>query len=104
MEFLIHHPRRPQVTARYGFDVFLGFFVDVREQRTCVGRYDALTEGYDQRWPLQGALYYLVEQGFFRRDELEEALVRGQHDLPEEMPRRVRRVAIIVHNFKTAAD
>lgn len=105
MRFTLRHPAHRDRRAEYGYerDAF-AFFVHVFEQDACVGRYDALTEGYDHRFPLQGALDYLISQGFFSREDLESALTRGQYELFEEMPRRLRRAGLVVHHFKEAAD
>ena len=100
VKFTIEHPDHPGVIAEYGFDPALGFFITVRglgEPR----EYDALRAHYSH---LQGALDYMLNFGFFSQGDLEEALTRMQHELPDEMPARLRRIAEVVLNFKAAAD
>ena len=103
--FRTRHPRDHGVVAEYGYDgpSGLGFFVHVCEA-TNVARYDARSNLYAAARPLQGALDFLIEKGFFTRDALEEALGRLPYELPDEMPRRLRRAATIVCDFKSAAD
>jgi hypothetical protein len=106
MRFVLRHPLNPQRRAEYGWEgpSGLGFFVHVRESGTLIGRYDALVDGYDIRYPLWHALVFMVAAGFFSRADLEETLTRASHELPEEMPRRLRRIAMVVGRFKEAAD
>ena len=64
--------------------------------------YDALRAHYAH---LQGALDYMANFGFFGgQGDLEEALTRLQHERPDEMPARLRRIAEVVINLKRVAD
>jgi hypothetical protein len=69
-----------------------------------VATYDAVTPGYDVARPLAGALQHLAGAGFFNADDLGEAIVRGEEELPDEMPEEVQRVAEVIANFRSAAD
>ena len=107
--FRLRHPQRPGVVADYGYDgpSGRGFFVDVREGGALIDRYDATyatSASYDRQRPLDGALRFLATWGFYAADDLEEALGRLLHELPREMPRRLRRIALVVLNVKSAAD
>jgi hypothetical protein len=46
----------------------------------------------------------MAAREFYSVDDLEEALGRLQYDLIDEMPRRLRRIARVLINFKRAAD
>lgn len=98
----LNHPQLKGLTATYGWDPALGFFVDVPPHRGPPRRpraeYDALQPGYDQRGPLQGALGFLADQGFLSREDLEDALSAMQHELPHEMEVPLRRCAEVVMN------
>ena len=96
----------PQGRAWYGYDVGpsgLGFFVHAALSGGEV-RYEGRAPSYNHERPLDGALRWMAAHGFFAEDDLEEALGRIQHDLIEEMPRRLRRVARVFLSFKRAAD
>jgi hypothetical protein len=105
MRFHIRHPQDAEGRAAYGYDgpSGLGFFVHATLRGVAV-RYDGRAPSYDHDRPLDAALRWMAAQGFYTVDDLEEAIVRLQHDLIEEMPRRYGRIARVVWNFKRAAD
>jgi hypothetical protein len=76
----------------------------VLDRGRIVATYDIFATGYDAQRPLEGALQVLVDAGFFSREDIEEAFTRGAVELPEDMPAPLRRVAEVIHNFRTAAD
>jgi hypothetical protein len=102
-QFLLRHPDGQQ-HARYGWDHAVSYFVEVRRGGRIVATYDALAEAFDAARPLEGALRFLIESGFFTQEELEEAIGLGAALLLEEMEEPLRRVAEVVGNLKLAAD
>lgn len=103
-QFRLRHPTDPQGSAHYGWDGVIGWFVELRRSGRVVGCYDALKPGYDAERPLEGALQTLVDAGFFSHDDIGEAVMRGEEELPEDMPEPIRRVAYVIRNFRVAAD
>jgi hypothetical protein len=102
MRFQIQHSKKPNTSAWYGFDPFVGFFVTLEEDYEQVATYDAVTEGYNVKRPLLGALKFMVKEKFFGEDDLEAALVALEEDRPTRG--RVKVAAEVVENFKAAAD
>ena len=100
MKFTIEHPDVPGITAEYGWDHVIGFFVEIHGLGG-THEYDAVHPGYGH---LDGALQYLARAGFFSTDKLHDALGLLIHRTPDEMPEQLARVAVVVVNFKTAAD
>lgn len=103
-QFRLPHPTDPKRRARYGWDHAVGFFVEVIEHRRLVAKYDVLNPGYDAGAPLEGAIRVLSREGFFTVDDIGEAIVRGMHELPDEMPAHLAAVAAVIANFRVAAD
>lgn len=101
MRFEIEHPTEANVTADYGWDHAVEFFVTVYAADGAVTTYDRLQRGYTH---LDGALRFLAKHGFFSIDELEEALSRMGNELADEVPKRLRACAKVVMNLKRAAD
>ena len=64
--------------------------------------YDAMTKGYNVKRPLLGALMFMVERGFFDKDDLEVALVALESERPTRG--KVKVAAEVIENFKAAAD
>ena len=100
MRFEIKHPTDADVTADYGWDRAVEFFVTVYLADGEVASYDRLHRGYAH---LDGALRFLAKHGFFSVDELEESLMRMGDERPEDMPDPFRGCAEIVMNLKGAA-
>ena len=103
--YRVRHPRNLERYALYGYEpINLAFFAHIFEGGACVGRYDALQEGYDCRRPLIGAIRFLSTYSFFSFDDFDEVLALMPYQLPREMPSRLRRAARVVANFQSAAD
>ena len=101
--FRIDHPLKPELHAEAGYDPVMGFFVDVmREGRSRpVKSYDHFNPMFNRERPLIGCLDFLVSEGFFTGDQLEDALVFLQDGEPEPDDMRV---VDVVSEFKSAAD
>ncbi len=107
MRFRLDHPHDRRLRAEYGWDAAVGFFVEAwfpHDTKPTLSFSALDDEGYDQRRPLRQALEVLAELGFFTLTDLDEAIRSGDELLPEEMPKRLRRVAEVVENFKAGAD
>jgi hypothetical protein len=102
MRFEIRHPQDTAVSAWYGFDHAVGFFVTIERNEEQIAAYDAITKGYNVERPLLGALRFMVMHGFFGADDLDAALLALERDEPARG--RVRIAADVVANFKAAAD
>lgn len=104
MKFRIRHPQDLRIFATYGYDgpSGLGFYVHVHDAGY-VAKYDGQHE-YDPVLPLQGALDFLIEKGFFSRDDLEEALERLIYGRVRELPRRLQKPGRVAANFRRGAD
>ena len=101
VKFTIQHPDDDaDLVAEYGWDHAVGFFVTLHGLPG-THEYDATHPGYGY---LHGALQYLACAGFFSTDELHAALDLLIHRTPDQMPPRLRRIADVVVNFKTASD
>ena len=100
MRFKLRHPIRADVRVRYGWDRVLGFFIELRDDRARL-EYDALQDDYDG---LTGALTFLVFHRFFDQADLDAALERLHHELPEQMPARLERIATVIVNFQRGAE
>lgn len=105
LRYRLRHPHDAQGRAAYGYDgpSGLGFFVHATLSGGEV-RYDGRAPSYNHERPLDGALRWMAAREFYSVDDLEEALGRLQYDLIDEMPRRLRRIARVLINFKRAAD
>jgi hypothetical protein len=102
MRFQLRHPQDTTVSAWYGHDHAVGFFVTVEKGDEPEAVYDAVTRGYNVERPLMGALMFMVGQGFFTKNDLDAALVALERDEPTKG--RVRIAAGVIENFKAAAD
>ena len=78
MRYELQHPNDPSVSAAYGFDPFLHFWVEVRRSGHQVASYDAL-DAPGERSSVAGVLRVLIGQKFFSDDELWEAKQLSQH-------------------------
>lgn len=101
MRFRLDHPIHPGVYATYGHDHALGFWIEVHGKHGRRLDYDALHGDYAG---LAGGLAFLAKGGFFTLDDLYEALHHVEHEEEEEQPVHLRRIIIVVWNFKKAAD
>ena len=86
----------------FGWDLFLGFFTEVRMGRRRVLDYDAMQPDYNG---LPGLLDALVSAGVFSQDQKEAGLdallsVPCTDEIKDEY---ARAVAVIAHNLKRAA-
>jgi len=104
VRFRIHHPTIANRIARYGWLAPRGFWIDVIDEGKIVATYDASSDAYDHRRPLNACLELFVERGFFSADDLESALYAMSEREPEQLRGNVRRAARAVMNFKKAAD
>jgi hypothetical protein len=106
MRFKLKHPTTPMRSATYGLDAGMGgYFVEVRENRKILKCYDPITQGYDAKHPLQGALEFLAGFEFFGEDDIFLANLALQYQLPEEIEKpELRLAAKVIVNFKTASD
>jgi hypothetical protein len=102
--FRIDHPSRPNIHAEAGHDPVLGFFVDVmREGRDRpLKSYNHFSPTFNRARPLLGCLDFLVAEGFFTGEQLEDALAVFADDL--DVPTRLVRVVEVIERFKSAAD
>jgi hypothetical protein len=97
----IDHPTRNHVHAIYGHDAVIGFFVDVfiENREKPIASYDFFQPTFNRERPLMACLDFLVSEGFFTADDLEDALVYLQDGSPK--PRDMRVVEIVM-NMKLA--
>jgi hypothetical protein len=100
LRFRIDHPRTDMHTQA-GHDPVVGFFVDVLRRDHVIKSYDFFQARFNRSRPLMGCLDFLVSEGFFTGDELEDALVYLQDSAP--VPSDMRIVEIVME-FKRAAD
>lgn len=75
--------------------------VDIMKGHRVLKSYDHFHPLFNRQRPLMGCLDFLVAEGFFTGDELNDALIFLQDGSPE--PENMR-VANIVLEFKEAAD
>lgn len=101
MRFKLDHPTKDGFYAVYGFDQHLLFFVEAHGKYGRHLDYDATYGDYAN---LEGALLFMARAGFFRLDDLHEALLRIEHEDEEDLPPALRRVIEVIWNFKRAAD
>jgi hypothetical protein len=98
--FRIDHPRRTDIHAEAGVDHAVGpFFIDpYREDRDRpIKTLDFFTAG--RPVTLQDCFDFLISEGFFRRDDLEAALVWMQD--AESVRPSVMRVVEIIERLKS---
>jgi hypothetical protein len=101
LRFRIDHPTRTDMHAEAGHDPVMGFFVDVMQGHRVIKSYDFFHPLFNRTRPLLGCLDFLVSEGFFTGDELEDALVCLQDGEPEPSDMRV---VDIVMDFRRDAD
>jgi len=101
MRFHVTHPTDPQVTADYGWDHAIGFFVVIRRGRRIIEDYDCLANGYEH---LNGVLNALIRNDFFDICDVVEAMLGLQHAAPEDLDPGLRFVGEIISNLRSAAD
>jgi hypothetical protein len=101
VRFHIDHPNQHGCYAVYGFDRHLLFFVEAHGKH---GRHLDYDTTYGDYADLEGALLFMAKAGFFRLDDLHEALLRLEHEDEADLPPALRRVVEVVWNFKNAAD
>jgi len=97
--FRLDHPTRPNVHAAYGHDAVLGFYVDVMRGHRVIKSYDHFHPLFNRARPLMGGLDFLVAEGFFTADDLEDALIVIADDL--DVPKRLARVVEVIERFKS---
>lgn len=97
----LRHPDKENVSASYGWDWAIGFFVVVSEDGYAVVEYDKLQPGKNT---LDGAMRLLAEHGFFTVDDYEKGLERSQYQEAREMPDALRIPAEVVLAMKRAAE
>jgi hypothetical protein len=100
--FRIDHPHRPDLHAEAGHDAVLSFFVDVMKGERAIKSYDFFAPSFNRARPLMGCLDFLVAEGFFTGDELNDALVFLQDGHLEALPPGVARTVDVVVRFKAA--
>jgi hypothetical protein len=96
----IEHPVRPGVRAEAGHDPIAGFFVDIVYGEQAIATYDCFHPLFNRSRPVIGCLDFLVSQGFFSGDALEQALAFLQDGAPTPSDMRV---VEIVTEFERAA-
>jgi hypothetical protein len=100
--FRIEHPKEPDLYAIGGHDHMLGFFCELykegRERPLKV--LDVFKMG--KAITLQDCFDFLVTEGFFTRDDLEETLVCFQDG--KRVPKRLEKVVKIVQDFKYVGE
>jgi len=101
--FRIEHPTDPKLHAIAGTDHVVGpFFVELHDN----GRDRPIKslDTFTLRRPvtLQDCFEFLIEHGFFTREDLEAALIAMQ-DGTRVRSRTARRVVEVVEGFKSAA-
>ena len=103
MKMKLKHPDNTDRTAQVGIDRALGWFCTVRERGRLRADYDGMAEGYDG---IQGLLKTLIAEGWFRRDDLEEAVRLLPHLEPNDIedPCVARAAEIYERLKKMAAD
>jgi hypothetical protein len=101
MQFSLKHPKRKRLKATYGWDRAIGFFVEIEDDGVCTVEYDRLHQPYDE---LPGALRLLVEEGFLAAGDVSDALRLGGALLRHEMDPGPGRAAMVIDDFKRAAD
>lgn len=101
--FRIDHPTIENVHAEAGHDPVLGFFVDVMKGHRVVNSYDHFHPLFNRQRPLMGCLDFLVSEGFFTGEQLEDALVYLQDGWPEASAEVMCIVRVIIE-MKGAGD
>ena len=99
--FRIDHPTRQDLHADAGHDPMMGFFVDVMQGHRVLRSYDFFQPCFNRSRPLIGCLDFLMSEGFFTGDELQDALVFLQDGAPTPSDMRVVEIAM---ECKRAAD
>ena len=102
MRLTLEQPKNRDLEAICGYDRALGFFCEVRRGGRIVEEYDLLTCHPNT---LQGLLDLLIDHGFLKRPDLEEALtllmtIRNPSEIRDET---VRQAALLVYRLKEAA-
>jgi hypothetical protein len=101
MRFALKHPKRKRLKATYGWDLALGFFVEIEDDGVCTLEYDRVHPPYDE---LNGALRLLVAEGFLSASDVDDAVRLGGALLPHEMDPGPGRAAVVIDDFKRSAD
>jgi hypothetical protein len=101
--FRIEHPSKPELHAEAGHDPVLSFYVDIMKGQRVIKSYDHFHPLFNRQRPLLGCLDFLVSQGFFTGEQLEDALVYVQDGWPEPTE-GVMRVVEIVERFMSASE
>ncbi|MDX9724268.1 MAG: hypothetical protein RBU37_26205 [Myxococcota bacterium] len=101
MRYHIDHPTDPEISADYGWDQSIGFFVMVRRRQRILEDYDVMTEGYDH---LDGVIKILIRHEFFDICEVIDAMYDLAHGLPEDLAPELRFVGDVICNLRAAAD
>lgn len=98
----IDHPTNSHITASYGWDHAVEFFVTILEDDYPRAEYDKLQSGYSD---LNGAIGFFAEHGFFAPEDIHAAKNELAHSLPDELEgESLRRCAQVILSFRRASD
>ncbi len=101
MRYKINHPTDPQITAAYGWDHAIGFFVMVYRGGQIIEDYDVMAEEYE---PLNGVLHVMIRHEFFDICDVLNAFYDQANALPEDLEPDLRLVGEVISNLQAAAD
>jgi hypothetical protein len=103
--FRVDHPSDPNLHVIAGVDHMLGLFVELcRTGRSRpIKTLDFFTAG--KPVTMSACFEFLIEHGFFTRDDLEDALTAVADDTnPKDLPSGIARTVDVVMSFKAAGD
>lgn len=95
-------------SVEYGLDLSVEpeWFADVfDESGKIVETFDALSPGYDHERPVRSLLEFLgTASDLFDQEDINEAVSRLIHTLPEDLPDHLLVVGCVIENLRRAAD
>jgi hypothetical protein len=100
--FRVRQPEPPTRHAECGYDCLRGYFVDVVDGDLTVS-YDATSGGYDDEFPLAGALTFLSSYGFLGAADVSDARTACRDQVTGPLKGDLRRALRIIRAFEEAA-